>query len=112
MKSRDDIASDPTGDSAAAVVTPLAPREASTPVLNREPDLHREPGLLRRWFRDALEFVYPPGCLWCGDSTSARAAFCGRCRDELVQSGDSWCERCSAPVGPHLNTSGGCVHCH
>jgi len=71
---------------------------------------------LKRLFRSAVGFLYPPGCLACGapldgeledDAVSA----CPSCCEQLQATDAPVCEKCSAPVGPYLNTVNGCVLC-
>lgn len=68
--------------------------------------------------RAGLDFLYPPQCAFCGIEDTAVAAaddgeprLCGRCRRELAPWIEFSCLRCGAPVGPHLETSAGCIHC-
>lgn len=77
----------------------------------------------RRWSdglssfrRAALDFLYPPACSCCArelDSSGASAGFalCALCRREIAPEIPFACSRCAAPVGPFLDSSGGCVHC-
>ncbi len=66
----------------------------------------------------AVDFVYPPACPFCGREAqqsrrSARfdPALCLDCRDRIAPPIEQACHRCGAPVGPHLDTSSGCIHC-
>lgn len=94
----------------------------------------------RAFCRAGLDFFYPPTCVQCGCSdvmnederfarladgligpagSSRRAAgpafavpaFCAACRENLVPRIAHSCSRCAAPVGPHLDTAEGCIHC-
>lgn len=57
-------------------------------------------------------FLIPPTCLMCGQAMpDAIPALCDTCRRELTLPQGSRCQRCAAPVGPHLDTSAGCLHC-
>lgn len=63
-------------------------------------------------WRAAIDFVYPPVCPLCFAERSAGISpICGQCEAELVPDEGPRCQRCAAPVGPHLDTSGGCVYC-
>jgi ComF family protein len=73
---------------------------------------------LRTLTHAAVDFVYPPACPFCGRETqqaSRRTRFdselCLICRDRIAPQTEHVCHRCGAPVGPHLNTTGGCIHC-
>lgn len=67
----------------------------------------------------ATGLAIPPRCAACGledrPSDSLHAAlpgFCGSCRDAVIPPlPDNRCTRCAAPVGPFLDTAGGCRRC-
>jgi predicted amidophosphoribosyltransferase len=66
--------------------------------------------------RAALEFFYPPACALCHQSIVNRGALisdrlCSDCGDELAPHIPNRCRRCSAPVGPYLDTQTDCIHC-
>lgn len=63
--------------------------------------------------RDVAAFCFPPACLWCRAllGMDAEQSVCGPCIEALVPPLPFRCDRCSAPVGPNLDTSAGCVHC-
>lgn len=65
----------------------------------------------RAWLRSGLDFIYPPSCSCCRRTTAERGSVCGDCRAALLDERGDVCERCCAPVGPHLTTSEGCIHC-
>ncbi|WP_437191770.1 phosphoribosyltransferase family protein [Planctomicrobium sp. SH527] len=72
----------------------------------------------QRWafslVQDALDFVYPPHCQWCG-SRSPRCrikVICDTCEQTIAPVVKHRCECCSAPVGPYLQTQSGCPHCN
>jgi ComF family protein len=70
--------------------------------------------LERAWrlLRAGGAFVFPSVCLWCGRGLSLDGGkFCRDCREELVPAPGPRCQVCSAPVGPNLETSAGCIHC-
>lgn len=73
------------------------------------------PEWARRWSLRVRDFIYPPACLWCRNPTqdvrNASSRFCLNCQGLLAPVIKDRCERCSAPVGPHLNTAQGCIHC-
>jgi predicted amidophosphoribosyltransferase len=68
-------------------------------------------------WRAGLDFVYPPACALCAAPLHAVSdgvvdrRLCPGCRTELTPAILNRCARCSAPVGPYLDTSQGCVHC-
>ena len=70
-------------------------------------------------WRSAWRFVYPDCCPRCGaeHTTEDRCfsdgpSFCTTCRADVAPVIGPPCARCGAPVGPHLDTSQGCAHCH
>ncbi|WP_437206143.1 ComF family protein [Planctomicrobium sp. SH664] len=70
------------------------------------------------WLRElasaTLDFMYPPACRWCGEQlpqSTKPQSFCDGCLVRLFPPPPHTCERCSAPVGPHLQTLSGCIHC-
>jgi len=73
---------------------------------------------IRDLCRTACDFVYPPVCPLCARDlprTAASAAsasrFCAGCREWIAPPIEQTCRRCSAPVGPFLETAAGCIHC-
>lgn len=66
---------------------------------------------LGAWLRGAIDFCYPPECALCRRELAAGAMLCDVCRRELSSGSGDVCRRCSAPVGPLLNTTDGCIHC-
>lgn len=81
----------------------------------RTRDHHRFPPVVHTLLRDALDFLYPPACSLCrrtlSDTDSDPHSLCPVCRTNVAPPLPYRCDRCSAPVGPHLNTSNGCIHC-
>lgn len=71
--------------------------------------------VLRRLAAAGRDVVFPLQCACCGvpqriaHQTPGR--LCGDCVQELAPELAHRCQRCSAPVGPHLETSAGCIHC-
>lgn len=74
---------------------------------------------MRRTFKSALhsivDYVFPWECIFCQtrcrpDDVQSRPVCCS-CHDLLVPSLLSSCPRCGASVGPHTDTSQGCIHC-
>lgn len=64
----------------------------------------------------AVEFVYPPSCPFCGREDEGVCGgevprLCAGCRAALAPEIEHSCRRCAAPVGPHLETGEGCIHC-
>lgn len=72
------------------------------------------PGV-RTLLRDTVDFVFPPMCAGCQrplpDSSDTPRFVCLDCRQKLAPIIADRCRRCSAPVGPHLDTTAGCIHC-
>lgn len=67
---------------------------------------------LARALSPVRDFLFPPQCLLCGAPlVDLLPALCGPCRSGLLPASRDRCERCAAPIGPHLTTSAGCVHC-
>ncbi|MCA9053882.1 MAG: ComF family protein [Planctomycetaceae bacterium] len=58
-----------------------------------------------------LDFLFPPACPLCQRSIRSGDSACAACRDNLLTPIDGYCQICSAPVGPHLLTVQGCIHC-
>jgi predicted amidophosphoribosyltransferase len=69
--------------------------------------------LARTWSAAGRDLFYPPACASCRRDLPAsfESRFCDDCRNLFVPVIADRCQRCSAPVGPHLDTSAGCVHC-
>ena len=70
-----------------------------------------KPSRARRWAGLAVDFLYPPACPVCQREVADAHLGCTDCRGELLSGVESYCEVCSAPVGPHLPTVQGCIHC-
>jgi len=69
-------------------------------------------GAVRRWTGPAWEFLFPPACVVCGGEVPGdRPALCAACRSQFDVSNGPKCLRCAARVGPHLDTSQGCLRC-
>lgn len=64
--------------------------------------------------KDALDFVYPPHCQWCGtrNRQCRNKVICNTCEQAIAPDIKHRCHCCSAPVGPHLQTQDGCSHCN
>lgn len=69
-------------------------------------------------WRAGVDFVYERPCPRCrtelSDVPSAERIWprlCAGCAADVAPSLEFACVRCGAPVGPHLDTTGGCVHC-
>jgi ComF family protein len=69
--------------------------------------------LARAWSVAGRDLFYPPACASCRRSLSAASSsrLCESCRELLIPAIADRCLRCSAPVGPHLDTKAGCIHC-
>lgn len=62
-----------------------------------------------------IDFLYPPACLWCKCLLPSRwtlaPGLCSTCLDRVAPEVKNRCQRCSAPIGPHLQSQKGCIHC-
>ena len=66
-------------------------------------------------WRAGVDFVYPPACACCSVPLEpeseiggvALRRLCDGCRNSLARPIPNRCARCSAPVGPYLDTSQG-----
>lgn len=63
------------------------------------------------WVRDCVDFLFPPICSLCQVEIESPQLLCDSCRQLVVGKKMDICRRCCAPVGPHLDTTAGCVHC-
>jgi ComF family protein len=78
------------------------------------PSIRASLGKLAAAGRDVL---FPPACAHCGVPHSparfprSDGRLCSDCARELAPTIADRCERCSAPVGPHLVTTDGCSRC-
>ncbi|MGE3316170.1 MAG: ComF family protein [Planctomycetaceae bacterium] len=70
------------------------------------------------FLRSSWRFVFPDDCPRCGrEHTETNRPFrngpalCGNCEAEVAPAIGPPCKRCGAPVGPHVDSSHGCVHC-
>ena len=48
----------------------------------------------RQWFRDLLDFVFPPLCLGCGEFAENSELVCERCRDDIDTFSQPICLNC------------------
>lgn len=69
-------------------------------------------------WRAGVDFVYERPCPRCRIEQAAAASaeriwprLCDGCASDVAPPVEFTCFRCGAPVGPHLDTAGGCVHC-
>lgn len=65
----------------------------------------------RGWLQAGRNFVYPPRCGLCGENRACEGTNCGSGIEQIAPVIGQACQRCGAPVGPHVETSAGCVHC-
>lgn len=72
----------------------------------------------RTLLRAGIDFVFPPSCVFCSkeivgprDDGLDNESLCAECVVLLAPTRSDQCVRCGAPVGPHLDTSDGCLHC-
>lgn len=82
--------------------------------------MHPWPSLLAnpRWLHGAWssvrDFCFPALCPYCEEREAAsesRALFCERCQEVCQGLAGRQCSRCSASVGPYVDTTEKCVHC-
>jgi len=70
---------------------------------------------MKKLVQSGIDFAYPRTCHWCADllpeEGNSSARFCQKCCLAIVPVQPYRCQRCSAPVRPHLETSRGCIHC-
>lgn len=74
-----------------------------------------EPRWMQRAWSSVLDFCFPSPCPFCDareSESQADSLFCENCRLSCQEFGGRQCLRCSASVGPFVDTSSGCVHCH
>jgi len=75
-------------------------------------------GSLRRFVAAGRDVLFPPACVHCGvffengQFQDHQSRLCDDCIGNLAPTIANRCARCSAPVGPHLDTSTGCSRCH
>lgn len=55
--------------------------------------------------------MYPPRCSLCGLTRVCTGIDCGVQIERIAPEVEQACARCGAPVGPHLDTTGGCSYC-
>ncbi len=78
----------------------------------------RPPRLLKPWSTIAaglVDLIYPPVCLICESplpEPDQDESFCVECRLAFSADSPEPCRRCAATLGPHTDTSRGCLHCH
>ncbi len=69
---------------------------------------------LPRAWSTLLDFCFPALCPFCEASEAeeeAGALFCLKCQQSCREFSGRQCQRCSASVGPFVDTTKGCVHC-
>ena len=70
---------------------------------------------MQRAWSSVLDFCFPSLCPFCEEREAdghADSLLCETCRQSCQEFGGRQCQRCSASVGPFVDTSSGCVHCH
>lgn len=78
------------------------------------PSLPPSPQSLHRAWSTVIDFCFPALCPFCesrepeGESGSL---FCLKCQQTCRDLAGRQCQRCSASVGPYVETTHGCVHC-
>jgi ComF family protein len=61
-----------------------------------------------------IDLIYPPVCLICGSplpEPDQDESFCSECRSALSADPLEHCPKCAATIGPHTDTSRGCLRC-
>lgn len=74
---------------------------------------------LAELLREAGDFVFPPCCEFCGESSpdafrlenGKTSIYCRTCRVKIAPEIQFACTRCAAELGPYSNGDGSCVHC-
>jgi len=94
----------------ATLTTNTVPSERVNPVVTRQR------GEWWRQFAQPLHalrgIIYPPLCLVCDvDLEHPDERFCATCLAEMIRVGEPACQRCASRVGPHVDTSHGCLAC-
>lgn len=66
-----------------------------------------------RLLQAVTDWAWPRACFLCGGRiTDARpVCVCGACEPQLTVEPSATCPRCASTVGPHTDTSAGCVNC-
>ncbi|HEX6985589.1 MAG TPA: double zinc ribbon domain-containing protein, partial [Planctomycetaceae bacterium] len=69
--------------------------------------------LIRRIAEAAVGVLLPEACPLCGRETPPSGGIVRACADceARVPMAEAYCARCSAPIGPFLDTANGCGHC-
>ena len=89
-------------------------RDKTTQIAVAPPSPRRWQRRLRRWSSPALDLLFPPRCVGCGDDIEPPADevhLCPSCRGVLAGASGSVCERCGAPVAEVAAATGDCPHC-
>lgn len=64
-----------------------------------------------------VDFVLPPTCAFCksdlphNPASSDSIPLCHQCRTSFISDDRAACIMCGMPVGPYVNTTGGCPNC-
>lgn len=68
---------------------------------------------LARTFQAVTHWAWPRACYLCNGRVSDDRSFsvCGECEQKLTNDPHAACSRCSSTIGPHTDTSAGCVRC-
>ena len=75
-------------------------------------DLRAPGSVLSPIWSSALNFVYPPECLFCGvEICGLGSVFCDPCIDRLKPVAQHECPRCGVAVGPYTDLTNGCGQC-
>lgn len=88
-----------------------------------DPPESQRNGRLAALAEAARDLLYPPACVLCGKEPTAGhwcgerfgllrgPLLCDECCPAVAPPVENLCQRCSAPVGPFLNTERGCTYC-
>jgi len=70
-------------------------------------------GPLGRFWRTALDLIYPRHCLACGEwiDYSCAGHVCPGCAAKIIMIGAERCGRCAMPLGPYTEPQDECPHC-
>lgn len=70
------------------------------------------------FLQSSWRFIYQDGCPRCGVEHAEAAqsfrdgpGFCESCASDVAPTIGPPCERCGAPVGPHVDSANGCTYC-
>ncbi len=65
----------------------------------------------RKWLSHALDLLYPPLCVVCGEGLSDGRALCDACDGDLPRLAEPYCERCGEPFPGQIEGPFACPNC-